>query len=414
MSNFLCSLLRGYGFDAYVVNGYAPKWVVDGDLTKVKCPFLEDSEEKDVDAAATEEEQVDDPAPSYADNDSSNDGEESPVEGGEVAPAAPKKKYQVYEPRELESRFLRKQRELEQKTEVKEEGNEEAGKEGSKDSLDGYRVHCWVLVNAGRREVEAPLFVEATTGAVYTLENAPYQGVESLWNEKNYWVNLQKGDSGTLSFDLTDNQSWEYILHEEMIENLDAPDGEIAAPPEEENEDDHDKEVLDAPLCWYAPIVIDRDTFSSRYPGGMREMKYHRCLVEKFTPFHSGGHGLTQRVTIYEDDEYASPIEIRSTYTSRVDNLIRSTHYVKESRIHDEYQPGCESGLKDAIIVKNEKRYFEFYEASRPDCLVKREEVVGVKVIETYKNRDDRLIYRSIAVDTSAHVVSTYFIYFLC
>lgn len=33
MATFLCSLLRGCGYDAYVVSGYAPEWVTTQDQT---------------------------------------------------------------------------------------------------------------------------------------------------------------------------------------------------------------------------------------------------------------------------------------------------------------------------------------------------------------------------------------------
>ena len=37
----------------------------------------------------------------------------------------------------------------------------------------------------------------------------------------------------------------------------------------------------------------------------------------------------------------------------------------------------------------------EFYVEARIDCLAHKEEVVGVKLIETYSGREDGLVYRS-------------------
>ena len=59
------------------------------------------------------------------------------------------------------------------------------------DPLVGQRVHAWVLVRAGRRDVQAHLFVEPSTGSVYPVTSAPYISIESMWNHRNYFVNMQ-------------------------------------------------------------------------------------------------------------------------------------------------------------------------------------------------------------------------------
>ncbi len=41
------------------------------------------------------------------------------------------------------------------------------------------------------------------------------------------------------------------------------------------------------------------------------------------------------------------------------------------------------------------KRVFNFYSAARLDGLVRREELEGRKIIETFANRKDRMVYRS-------------------
>ncbi len=53
------------------------------------------------------------------------------------------------------------------------------------------RMHCWVYVASGRRDIKEPLFIEPTTGRAYSLHTNPYMGVESVWNNVNFWVNLQ-------------------------------------------------------------------------------------------------------------------------------------------------------------------------------------------------------------------------------
>lgn len=34
-------------------------------------------------------------------------------------------------------------------------------------------------------------FIEPTTGETHSLDWDQYQGIEVLWNHKNYWVNMQ-------------------------------------------------------------------------------------------------------------------------------------------------------------------------------------------------------------------------------
>lgn len=46
------------------------------------------------------------------------------------------------------------------------------------------------------------------------------------------------------------------------------------------------------------------------------------------------------------------------------------------------------------------KTYFEFHPDSRLDGLVSREELIGEKIIDTFSQREDRLIYRSISYTT--------------
>ena len=60
-----------------------------------------------------------------------------------------------------------------------------------RDALYGQRVHCWVLVLKGKRDQQSDVFVEPTTGRIWSLAESPYTGIESVWNEHQYYVNLQ-------------------------------------------------------------------------------------------------------------------------------------------------------------------------------------------------------------------------------
>ena len=53
------------------------------------------------------------------------------------------------------------------------------------------RLHCWVLIKKGKRNVDSNLFIEPSTGRVYPIEHNPYLSLDFIYNHKNFWINLQ-------------------------------------------------------------------------------------------------------------------------------------------------------------------------------------------------------------------------------
>jgi hypothetical protein len=64
------------------------------------------------------------------------------------------------------------------------------------DTLYGLRIHSWVLVLSGKREVPESLFIEPFTGLSHPVDSPNYLGIESVWNHVNYWVNMQDCSEG--------------------------------------------------------------------------------------------------------------------------------------------------------------------------------------------------------------------------
>ena len=66
------------------------------------------------------------------------------------------------------------------------------------DVLYGQRVHSWVLVLSGKRDVMSSFFIDLPTARHQLVDadldsgNAEYLGVESVWNSSNYYVNMQE------------------------------------------------------------------------------------------------------------------------------------------------------------------------------------------------------------------------------
>ena len=198
LSIFLVSLLRGAGYNAYVVTGYAPQWITDVDQSDVVCPLLPDlpalAKKASEDAArAAEEERV---ANKYAIL-------QKPLHTS---------KYRAARAQEIADSAA--------KIVADEEARVRKIKEKASDPLHGQRAHAWVLVSRGRRDLTEEFFVEATTGVIYPVGRAPYLGVDALFNEANYWVNVQTHlgalvPVAQMSWDLGAAAAWEYVLIDE-------------------------------------------------------------------------------------------------------------------------------------------------------------------------------------------------------
>ncbi|EAW82947.1 chromosome 16 open reading frame 50, isoform CRA_a [Homo sapiens] len=67
----------------------------------------------------------------------------------------------------------------------------EEAEKAKPDALHGLRVHSWVLVLSGKREVPENFFIDPFTGHSYSTQDEHFLGIESLWNHKNYWINMQ-------------------------------------------------------------------------------------------------------------------------------------------------------------------------------------------------------------------------------
>lgn len=48
-----------------------------------------------------------------------------------------------------------------------------------------------MLVLSGKREVPESFFIDPLTARSYSTKDDHFLGIESLWNHKNYWVNMQ-------------------------------------------------------------------------------------------------------------------------------------------------------------------------------------------------------------------------------
>ncbi|GIQ88390.1 hypothetical protein KIPB_010631, partial [Kipferlia bialata] len=84
--------------------------------------------------------------------------------------------------------------EVQAEAEPEAEAEEEAKLSGidAEDPLLGRRVHAWVYVAPGRKNPEKTgFFIDAPSGKRYELDSPVFLGLEAVFCQSNYWVNLQ-------------------------------------------------------------------------------------------------------------------------------------------------------------------------------------------------------------------------------
>ena len=125
-------------------------------------------------------------------------------QGDAEQPISPCKKYVVKPPKDFTSRYdaymhERYANEVQadrSRTDDEERARVEAIEQPLADPLDSIRVHAWVLVLSGKHDVVQAFCIEPTAGHAKETTDRGYAGVESVWNDQNYWVNMHDCSTG--------------------------------------------------------------------------------------------------------------------------------------------------------------------------------------------------------------------------
>ncbi|XP_057286453.1 dynein regulatory complex subunit 7 isoform X3 [Pezoporus wallicus] len=272
---------------------------------------------------------------------------------------------------------------------------EEAGKPKC-EPLHGLRVHAWVLVLSGKREVPETFFINPFTGNRHNTTDKRFLGIESVWNHRNYWVNMQDCRHGCkdLIFDLGDAVHWEIMLSESNPLQL--------LPEEEEELFDSDTErekrmSFDVPPSWVAPIRIPPRQFETRYCQGKKVTLYNKAKLKKWAPYLNG-NGLVQRLTIYAGPDYTDVVEVREWFENREDILVRREVNKQTQLTTDYFSKGHSFCLKAhtyTLLEPKTGHTMEFYNEARVDGLQKRVETAS-EMTEYFMGRDDFLYLRHV------------------
>lgn len=383
LSIALASLLIGVGYDAYCVSGFAPRFITTRNEARSACPQL------DVDIEETKEE------------DKQEDDEF-------VIPKKPplRSEYLDAKKRAEEADLARLQEE-----EMKSDSEEDPSSD--EDEHENRRIHCWVLVRKGAREVAEDMYLEPTTGRIYSVTRCPYLKIDLIWNHRNLWVNMQVCGASHVQLDLYNSRYFEYVMLD--AENPGDQGGDAddagAAAPDDDRRGEHTAQILDLPSPWSERPDIPRERFHARCYQGEKTIFYHKCKVEQYAPY-TQDDGLVQRITLYKDVRRQIPLEIRERFKHRKDKLIERKRRPMQNETIERFLPGRPStsatvggALKEFREISALSRELIFYK-SRLDGLVRSVEIIGRlaagKMFEYFEDRDDRLIYHSVTLDPTA------------
>ncbi|NXH56034.1 DRC7 protein, partial [Rhabdornis inornatus] len=369
----LCSLLIGAGYDAYCVHGYATLEMCSLDQTQELCPLLRKPPE------VPEEE---DP-----------------------------NKYRIKYPLDPQSKFeLQQKAKKEEETESaqEEEREEEVVTEMGmrrRDRLHGLRVHAWVLVLPGKRKVPETFFINPFTGNHHSTTDECFLGIESIWNHRNYWVNMQDCRKGCkdLSFDLSDSICWEMMFSESIHQDQDASwhskrccqnHISLLLFQQEKGEIDTSFEM---PLSWVTQIRVSCREYENPFSRGKKVILYDKAKLEKWAAF-ANEDGLVERLTVYADSDRTEELEVKEWFKHREDLLYMREVNKQTQLITDHFRPGHPLLLKAHSYTSLEPETghtVEFYHTARVDGLWKRFEN-ATEMTEYFVGREDFLHMRHI------------------
>ncbi|XP_051976220.1 dynein regulatory complex subunit 7 isoform X1 [Xyrauchen texanus] len=370
----LCSLLLGAGYNAYCVSGYATKEMCLLDQTRQECPLLQPQ-----------------------------------IQVNKEKQKQEVKKYSVKPPRDLQSGFEKHQEERRQedakaaalKIQQEAERLQQEQERPPPDPLLGLRVHSWVLVISGSREVPENFFIDPLTGKSYSTTNENFLGIESIWNHQNYWVNMQDCRFGCteMTFDMSDLSKWEYMLCGPASQALSIiPDPKTLQEPEDEEDEEIDEpKVFDMPPSWVTKIDISPQDMEMRYPGGTKVTQYRKAKLEKFASYLLKD-GLVTKLTTYNDLECTQPKIVKEWFQYRDDRLEERELQTSNNVTTEHFRPGRSDALKYhryVSMVPETERQMEFYSHTRTDGLARRIEM-PFQITETFEDRTDFLFHRHI------------------
>ena len=396
ISLVLCSVLIGAGYDAYVVVGYASEEIALNQQDQNLCP-----ESIPVEPPINQEDTSIRTETKYA----------TMLRKRPLLQSKYDKSLESNSVSEMNESF----------TDSKIPTSCDTGAEWSSDYGREKLLHSWVLVLPTKRKVEETVFIEPSTGECFSVNSPSYYHIESLFNHKNYFINLNhEANLKSLNLLLDDSNTWEpifyntvnaedslkinksiskRILSKQKLKSINIP-----------NEDP----ILNVPLSWSQSLVMSKQQYKSRYPGNAKTIQYSNATLELMAEY-SNVNLIVKRITFYKPNTSNKTIaEVHSFYKGRADNL-RHQAIIPKCTVNNEIYTQIEEwfnkgnrkekivGLLYYTYIKGHSRKMLFDWKYREDGLMERVETYAgtssclpSQIYEKYRGRDtDALIYRS-------------------
>lgn len=284
-SILLCSLLIGSGYDAYCVYGAAPKYITTKDESQMDCPFdLELNEDEDGTSGNDETEMM-----------HQEEHKKPPVEN-----------FKLNQSKHLISEFDSLERQKEEQR-LREQWIKENTIDDDAPDLEEYdeleqkkqRLHCWVMIRQGLRQFPQTKFIEPTTGREYSQQDAPYETIEGIFNNQNFWINLSPQRTVKEINLNCDDDEWEYVMLQGK-KDKDMLDEDEAQNEDSQEEEEEEEDILDMPPPWSPKLYLDKDKFLNLCPLGEKTVFYKKCRVDNYAPC-TQVDGMIKKISIYQD-----------------------------------------------------------------------------------------------------------------
>ena len=406
LSIVLVSLLIGAGYNAYVVYGKAPRFITSKDETRLAPPEMPD----DIKIIDPELEDKED----------------------EVEPTIKDKQviFSHFDKEEQEEKEERERQERIRNTVI----DDDMAEFERNDPFKHRRIHCWVLikfntkVEGGERKKEL-FFIEPSTGRIYDVKTSPYEKVDAMFNNYNFYINLHMEKKiSELDWNLNKGSNWEFV----MLNSKDADDEEIHEEEEEEKNSEEEKEkdndlmmlgskekeeekaseILDMPPPWPKRIIIPLQKYNERSPTQTQVYFYEKTKVEKFAPLCQPD-GLVMKIYYFDDFARFLLNHVEHRYRNRGDKLYKRVFYPFEHKTIDYYLPGQIWHWKRVEEVEASYRKVFFYPTNFESGIIYREEIFGEKIIHQYTSRDDKVYERKVLLDKDSKEKQTSYRYFI-
>jgi hypothetical protein len=347
----LCSLLVGAGYDSYVVYGTAPKEITTRDESLMDCPdpldFSDLIEEEDHRFDEDEEKMIE-----------KIEKEPDPVDNYSVEVKPAHKSVWDNEVEDTKQADVRMAQLKAISIDDDEPDYERA------DPFGKSRLHAWVMIQKGDREMSETIFIEPTTGRKYALDSAPYHSIQAIFNHKNFWINLDPKrdvDEMNLEFQEDINGEWEYVMiGEKKANDEEENEDEDEDQDEDEEEAGQEEEVLDMPPPWSPKLYVNREKFTDRCPNGEKTVFFKKCKVDIYSECKQVD-GLIKRITIYKDYKRLITQEIRSYYRCRKDKMWLRRRFPYEFKLVEHYESMPPYHWKKLVQIDGQYKKLYYY-----------------------------------------------------